>query len=60
MIAKYSFKSLVVYKNIIWSISVVWTEPLPFKYTLERVYPAGERVEKVEESLLKAWDGKII
>lgn len=56
---KYNFKSLVIYKNIVWSISTVWTEPLPFKYTLERLCPVGERIEKVEESLLKAWDGKV-
>ncbi len=56
---KFNFKSFVVFENIVWTVRTIWTEPLPIKYTIERVYPEGQRMEQVDEKKLKEWDGKV-
>lgn len=56
---KYNFRDMVVYQNIVYRVSSVRIEPLPFAYYLERVCPEGEMLQYIPESLLKAWDGRI-
>ena len=52
-------ESYVVYNNIVYWISWVWTESLT--YNIVRLFPKGDvtKHESVPENQLKKWDGTV-